>query len=209
MMKGQNIMDWRTDKITAEELEKKMKEYAERMMKMAQNTAPKAPSSERSSVSLAGIEEAITVAVTEEASEVINEDSEEAVAEISEEAVEVSVEMTEVAESAEGEVFDDIDEAPDTTTEDDELSGTNFGVFTAEEILSGDYTVEGFEKANEIIEEITKKKEIMKELAENNTPEADCDCTGEIPEIADVKDIFGEDVICPKCGKRKMSGRRG
>lgn len=203
-MKGQNIMDWRTDKITAEELERKMKEYAEVMMKMAQNTAPKAPSSEVSSESIAKVEEAV---------EEVTEKAEEIVTEISEETVEAKDDITEETESAE-EVFTDIDEEPEIITEDDEhaddeLSEANFGVFTAEEILNGDYNGEGFEKANEIIEEITKKKEIMKGLAENRTPEDDCDCTGEIPEIADAEDIFGEDVICPKCGKRKTSGRRG
>lgn len=220
-------MDWRRDKITAEELERKSKEYAEMLMKLAQKSAVGTQTSsaavkEEKIAAEPVVSEAVAEVHTEEAFEAyeeakegvfdvfekIAEEEDEAVAEISEEAVEAVAEISEEAIEAVAEVSEEAvgQEADDGITDE-----PSFGVFTAEEIMNGDYSGEGFEKAAEMIEEIAKKKEIMKELAENveRDSESDCDCTEAVPEIADAEDIFREAEICPKCGKRKNNGRRG
>lgn len=140
-------MEWSKSTISKSELEKKQREYIEAAMKMAKK-AGKSP---------------VTVSepITEEIAEEIND---------------FSIEAEEIKDFSEKEeIFPEENLAEETAEEEQAETGDNFGVFSAEELVTaienGEVSGEGLKQATEILEEMTRKTETMRKLVEEQENE--------------------------------------
>ena len=184
-------MEWKKENTNSEELDRRQKEYIDaaiRMMKRAENMKNEscAAAEEKSAAEdISEAKEEIPEA-TYSAPEAIVSDKEEKCEE--QEAVADSSEETTEAEEAAEEIIGYDEEAAETAeavteenereiSEEEDTEG-DYGVYTAEEILSG----EGFKNAEKIIDEIKQQKNAMKKMTEEQ-------------EAAEVHKT------CPKCGK--------
>ena len=152
-------MEWKKENIIASELEKRQKEYLNEALSMmkksgmptpeakTQNTA--APEPAPSELPETKTELGEPVKLTEEASDKLSE------ADTPEESA------TDTPEPA---------ASPDEPTDD---SDDKYGVYTADEIINGEYSGEGLKKAAEILEEMTRNTEMMKKLANGSDDNPD------------------------------------
>ena len=195
-------MDWKKETISASELEKRQKEYMNAAMSMMKRssvraeTVPAAPSEP--------VKEAEPPApVIAEAVEQVQETVQEAVPADEPESDEIKQsEAVTVGDiepvpdeeppaghsdrSAEEEVPEDAVTAGNAEESDDDSAETKYGVYTADEIKSGEYRDDGLRKAAEILEEMTRNTEMMKRLAEGEEdsgttdfPDFSCGTDGE------------------------------
>lgn len=175
-------MDWKKETISASELEKRQKEYMNAAMSMMKRssvraeTVPAAPSEP--------VKEAEPPApVIAEAVEQVQETVQEAVPADEPESDEIKQsEAVTVGDiepvpdeeppaghsdrSAEEDTPADAGTEGNAEESDDDSAETKYGVYTADEIKSGEYRDDGLRKAAEILEEMTRNTEMMKRLAE-------------------------------------------
>ena len=218
-------MDWKKETISASELEKRQKEYMNAAMSMMKRssvraeTVPVAPSEP--------VKEAEPPApVIAEAVEQVQETVQEAVSSAEPESDEIK--------QSEAVTVGDIEPVPDeeppaghsdklveeeapenaVTTgnaeeSDDDSAETKYGVYTADEIKSGEYRDDGLRKAAEILEEMTRNTEMMKRLAEGEEdsgttdfPDFSCGTDGEDEDsFRKAKEECGETLqISEDCG---------
>ena len=152
-------MEWSKSTISKAELEKKQREYMEAAMNMAKkagNTKQKNPETE--------VKERIVEEIVEEI-----DDLTETIEEIAEKAEEKQEKKEEINE----EPVDIIPEIEEKTDDTDE----KFGVFSAEELVTaienGEVSGEGLKQAAEILEEMTRKTDVMRKLVEEQENEED------------------------------------
>ena len=184
-------MEWKKENTDMEELNRKQKEYIDeaiRMMKRAENL--------HTEVCVAKSEEHTCEIIEEESSENTYPESETERSDKCEE--EAHEDVTDCCEEKEIDCCDEAEEAveaeetveaeevceniteekKETESEEAEEPEGDYGVYTAEEILSG----EGFKNAEKIIDEIKQQKNAMKKITEEQ-------------EAAEMSRT------CPKCGK--------
>lgn len=143
-------MEWSRSSITAEEMERRQREYIEAAMSMAKKAAVNTPAPEQK---------------TEITEEIVQNEAEE-VAEVVEEAVQAEQETEEVTENVqeETEMAEPVEEIVETEEKDEEK--TTFGVFDREELEAaaenGTVSGEGLKRAAEILAEMTEKTEEMR-----------------------------------------------
>lgn len=195
-------MDWKKETISASELEKRQKEYMNAAMSMMKRssvraeTVPAAPSEP--------VKEAEPPApVIAEAVEQVQETVQEASASPDTESIDVRQAEDPAAAgieplpdeeppaehsdiSAEEEAPADAGTAGNADESGGDVSETKYGVYTADEIKSGEYRDDGLRKAAEILEEMTRNTEMMKRLAEGEEdsgttdfPDFSCGTDGE------------------------------
>lgn len=182
-------MEWKKENTDMEELNRKQKEYIDeaiRMMKRAENlhTEPCIVKSEEPVAEITAEEEKAFENTYPEAEAVCSDECKEKEKQEEEkeycekkekECCEEKEEAVDTEEEACG--IEDVDEAETEPEEAEEPEG-DYGVYTAEEILSG----EGFINAEKIIDEIKQQKNAMKKITEEQ-------------EAAEASRT------CPKCGK--------
>lgn len=183
-------MEWKKEKISASELERRQKEYMNAAMSMVKRS------------------QTVTVTVTEPVPEpepepVIPEPPEAVViAGSAEEKAPGPAEKPESPEESapEPEPASGPDPEPENKPEPEPEESANYGVYTADELLNGEAEGAGLKKAAEILEEMTRSTEMMRKLAHDDDepgttdfPDFSCgtdsgddgDCFREYEEAAD------------------------
>ena len=176
-------MEWKKENISSAELEKRQKEYMNAALSMMKKSGAQhsLPTDEKP----AGQQPAVAVTLTEEASDRLSDTNE--VPQTDEEMPDEqpSAEQSS-AEQSPAEQPSAEDESDDRT---DDAQDDKYGVYTADEIMSGEYTGEGLKKAAEILEEMTRSTEMMKKLANSDDD----------PDTTDFPDFTGS---TPKDGEQ-------
>lgn len=146
-------MEWKKENISASELERRQKEYMnEALSMMKKSGSPHSlPEKLPEPVTPAG-----SIRLTEEASDKLSE---------------ANVDQPDEQEPEKQQPI----EKPATEQPTDD-NDDKYGVYTADEVLSGEYSGEGLKKAAEILEEMTRSTEMMKKLA-NGDDEGESDTT--------------------------------
>ena len=175
-------MDWKKEKISASELEKKQKEYMSAALAMMKRSSavpaavtareePDSPGDSRT-------EKADTAAETaaEPAPEAAGTAEITVTAEVG-----VTAEITTAVDDAQPEPESGQpapEECDDEPEPEEQKHDDKYGVYTADE-LSGmeEYKGEGLKKAAEILEEMTRSTEMMKKLADGADDDGDPDTT--------------------------------
>lgn len=199
-------MDWKKETMSAAELEKRQAEYMNAAISMMKRSSPSAaPSAVPSAPPAAG--EAgrngglSGAAVPSAESEPVKGEAKEPTVKAEPEAAPVTPEPAEASEHDREPVPDEEpkpketkeavpEEAPETGEKADESGNndpdTKYGVYTADEIISGEYRDDGLRKAAEILEEMTRNTEMMKKLADGENdpdttdfPDFSCKAEGE------------------------------
>ena len=177
-------MDWKKETMSAAELEKRQKEYMSAALSMMKRSSA-APEPEPLAVS---------------------EPEPEAPAGLPETPVEVQPVPDEEPKTDEEQKTDadpDTEKEPEKEPEpepgpetgsDTSGSGTDksYGVYTADELLSGEYHDDGLKKAAEILEEMTRNTAMMKKLADGDGGSSD---TTDFPEFSCGTDGEEEDTF--------------
>ena len=165
-------MDWKKETMSAAELEKRQKEYMSAALSMMKRSSA-APEPEPLAVS-------------------------EPEPEVPADAPEVAVEVQPVPDEEEPEPeIQEKEPEPEPgpeTGSDTSGSGTDksYGVYTADELLSGEYHDDGLKKAAEILEEMTRNTAMMKKLADGDGGSSD---TTDFPEFSCGTDGEEEDTF--------------
>ena len=207
-------MDWKKEQISAAELERRQKEYMNAAMSMVKRShtvevitakppepEPHEPEPEEAAAAQESVPEKPGKADTPEKAEKSEE------AEKPEEPADAAPETAE-------EKAPEIDEpVPDEEPQKDPGSGKdpNYGVYTAEELLSGEAEGAGLKKAAEILEEMTRSTEMMRKLANDDGdagttdfPDFSCDKGGK-----EGGDCFREEQEAPEeCSTEKNGSDR-
>ena len=209
-------MDWKKEKISASELERRQKEYASAALAMMRSAHPATqkdvlpagteaeskaeevlPENEPVVEITAKAEIGAQITVTAPAENSAEDDgvhepaemsTDEASAELSGSGGDTSgtgYETTDSTAPEEVSAVEPNDETDRTVPEehlDPEEKDDRYGVYTADELMSGDYSGDGLKKAAEILEEMTRNTKMMKELAESDSdpdttdfPDFSCD----------------------------------
>ncbi len=178
-------MEWKKEKMSAAELERRQKEYMNAAMSMCKRShAP----------------EAAAAAAAPEPEEPVRYEPKEPVQNEPKEPVQSEPEAP-TAEAAEPAVTGQPEEqqGPGSQPAPEPENDPNYGVYTAEELLKGENDSEGLKKAAEILEEMTRSTEMMKKLASEDEeegttdfPDFSCDTDGE------EDDCFREDTGSPE-----------
>ena len=153
-------MEWKKEKISGAELERKQKEYMNAAMSMVKRShipeQPVMPEPEP-------VPEEPAVPDTSAAEVTVAEDP-----------------VTEEAPAASGNTGETPE--PEAAHEQEPTENENYGVYTADELLNGKTEGEGLKKAAEILEEMTRNTEIMRRLANEDSesgttdfPDFSCD----------------------------------
>ena len=174
-------MEWKKEKISSAELEKRQKEYMNEALAMMK----------RGSVGTPPVTPPVTSPVTTEeetryepeapepAPTAVELPEKQPTAQQSDKPEEVPAEIPEETPS---EVSS---EAPSEAPEQPEGSGDDgkYGVYTADELMNGEYKGDGLKKAAEILEEMTRSTEMMRKIASGDDdpdttdfPEFHADC---------------------------------
>ena len=162
-------MDWKKEKISASELEKRQKEYMNEALAMmrksgSQHTIPVTPekTAELPVNNTGGTLYAAEPKQTDEPDEEAKSGGENT-ANNTADVLSAPQELTEEASDrlSEQNVHDGAAEPGTAGTDDDD----KYGVYTAEEVMSGEYSGEGLKKAAEILEEMTRSTMMKKKLA--------------------------------------------
>ena len=156
-------MDWKKEKISTAELERRQKEYMnEALAMMKRSGSPPKPA---------------FIAADEREPEAVTE---QPVTEQADAAASAETETGSDSELAEAETEDEGKEETEQEAAEPEEPGSaghaentpgadeSFGVYTADELKNSEYKSEGLKKAAEILEEMTKSTEMMKKLAEGD-----------------------------------------
>ena len=192
-------MDWKKETMSAAELEKRQREYMSAAMTMMKRSVPAATTATESETVTAAAPPsageagtnggrpgaAVPAAVSEPVKGEANEPTvraEPAQADAPPQAAPVTPEPAEAPEAEpdaepDGEPQQDEKPRPDGEPQPD----TNYGVYTADELLNGEYNGDGLKKAAEILEEMTRNTAMMKKLADG----------GEDPDTTDFPDFSG------------------
>ena len=169
---GGHIMEWKKEKISASELEKRQKEYMNEALAMM-----KRGSTVSVSVQSHTIEQTLDVHKEPDDEHTDTEQVSEEVRE-------------EISGTEEKPVQEELlpTEAMDDESEQCEEDDDKYGVYTADEIMNGEHDSEGLKKAAEILEEMTRSTEMMKRFADGEEdddsgttdfPDFSCDMTDE------------------------------
>lgn len=189
-------MEWSRSSITAEEMERRQREYIEAAMKMAKKAAINAPA-EREIIQEEPKAEEIAEIV--EIPEVAEEKSEEEDAVEAVENAEVVQEVPEITEMAE----------ENTQNEEKDEEKTTFGVFDKQELEAaaenGTVSDEGLKRAAEILAEMSEKTEEMKRVY-GQTDEAEKPSSQPQSLGGYVNRHNGGS--CPRCGQAHNGSRR-
>lgn len=157
-------MDWKKEKISASELERRQKEYmnaAMSMVKRSHITAPPAPAAAEPEPE-PEVQAEITEAETDIREEVIAVPDEEP----------ASPPEPEPKHEHEPEAEPEPEPKSEPEPEPVHNEDSSYGVYTADELLNADTADEGMKKAAEILEEMTRNTRIMKQLAgESDDPD--------------------------------------
>ena len=156
-------MEWKKENISASELERRQKEYMnEALSMMKKSGSPHSlPEKPPEPVTPAGL-----IRLTEEASDKLSEANVDQPDEQQPDEQEPDEQEPEKQQPIEK-------PATEQPTDDND---DKYGVYTADEVLSGEYSGEGLKKAAEILEEMTRSTEMMKKLA-NGDDEGESDTT--------------------------------
>lgn len=166
-------MEWKKENISASELERRQKEYMnEALSMMKKSGSPHSlPEKLPEPVTPAG-----SIRLTEEASDKLSEANVDQPDEQQPDEQKPDVQEPDEQEPdvQEPEKQQPIEKpATEQPTDDND---DKYGVYTADEVLSGEYSGEGLKKAAEILEEMTRSTEMMKKLA-NGDDEGESDTT--------------------------------
>ena len=148
-------MDWKKETLDPAELERRQREYARAAMSMMKKSAPVSKSAFGSVPEPEKIPEQEPKKMPEPEPEKLPEQEPEKIPE------------------PESEQEPRQEEKPAEQPEQWHDDGGNYGVYTADEITSGEYKDEGLKKAAEILEEMTRSTEMMKKLAHGDDEGAD------------------------------------
>ena len=173
-------MEWKKEKISASELEKRQKEYMNEALAMMKRgvtvsvtvQTPAPVSEEEQAVHAEGNSEQAD-AVQQEASAQMEETHEEAVAE------KVDVQQEEPEQTSE---LPQDDEEEQCEEDEPEKDDDKYGVYTADELMNSEHGSEGLKKAAEILEEMTRNTEMMKKFADGD--EEDDSGTTDFPDFS-------------------------
>lgn len=205
-------MEWKKEKITASELERKQKEYMNAALSMMKRSGAAhrdimpVPDEEPHAVTSVRPEKKpdmhggtdITPAfddaadAAEKAAETTAEKAAATAADKAEEKAEDNMPAAsdEKAEDA-GETDAKTEEEPKQSEED--AGSTKFGVYTADELISGEYKDDGLKKAAEILEEMTRNTAFMKKLADSGDDSGDGENDPDTTDFPDFSCDFGDD----------------
>lgn len=218
-------MDWKKETISASELEKRQKEYmnaAMSMMKRSSVRADTVPAAPPEPVKEAEPPAPVIAEAVEQVQETVQEasdspDTESIDVRQAEDPAAAGIEPVPDEEppaehsdiSAEEDTPADAGTAGNAEESDDDSAETKYGVYTADEIKSGEYRDDGLRKAAEILEEMTRNTEMMKRLAEGEEdsgttdfPDFSCGTDGEDEDsFRKAKEECGETLqISEDCG---------
>ena len=194
-------MDWKKETISAAELEKRQKEYMSAAMSMMKRSSPeRVPERQQKPVP-----QPEPAPQTEPEIKQGQEPEEKAPAEAPEPKEKASADAPDPEEKAPAEAPEPKEKAPADTPEPeakpepepaagtetaDGGNDTSYGVYTADELLNGEYHGDGLKKAAEILEEMTRNTEMMKKLADGDGGGTD---TTDFPDFSCESDGDGGD----------------
>ena len=156
-------MDWKKETLDPAELERRQREYARAAMSMMKKSAPVSKSAFGSVPEPEKIPEQEPEKIPEQEPKKMPEPEPEKLPE----------QEPEKIPEPESEQEPRQEEKPAEQPEQWHDDGGNYGVYTADEITSGEYKDEGLKKAAEILEEMTRSTEMMKKLAHGDDEGAD------------------------------------
>ena len=168
-------MDWKKETMSAAELEKRQKEYMSAALSMMKRSSSPEP------LAVSEPEPEVPAGLPETPVEVQPVPDEE--------------QKTDADPDTEKEPEKEPEPEPGPETGSDTSgSGTDksYGVYTADELLSGEYHDDGLKKAAEILEEMTRNTEMMKKLADGDGGSSD---TTDFPEFSCGTDGEEEDTF--------------
>ena len=180
-------MEWKKEQLSTAELERRRQEYLRAAMSMMKRSQP--PEQKNEAVERAP-ETDITVSASSDENRMIVPES-------------GGIDLPEQNEEKNEEKYEEIHEENEETEETSEEKQENeasaddkYGVYTADELMSGEYSGDGLKKAAEILEEMTKTAEMMKKIA--NEEESDGDTT-DFPDFSGDTDEEDEGIFREEC----------